>query len=266
MTDSGPGATAAPRALLVAGLLAGIAAAAVGLAAGKRPGAPPAQAVAEVNGRPILRDAWLRAVAAVGSERRTPLSAADRQSILDRLIDEELLVQHGLALGLAERNPRLRSALVSEVMLAATLAAESAEADEDALRRFYAVNRAFFTPAAQLRVAAWRLDRDGRRQTFQPAVPDAPLPPATLRHYLGSELTALALTLEPGAESAPVDGGGGRVVLALRERRAGQAPPFEQVREQVKAEFRRRADEDAVRALLDELRRGARIAVQAELP
>src|SRR5205823_1584452 len=111
---------------------------------------------ARVNQHLILRDSWLRAVAAVASERRAPLTDADQRHVLDRLIDEELLVQHGMALGLPEQDARLRSTLVSEVMLTASTGATAM--DEDALRRFYAANRDFFTPAARLRVAVWRQD------------------------------------------------------------------------------------------------------------
>src|ERR1044071_7198253 len=90
-----------PRALLIAGLIGGAAMAAAGLIGGDRKALPP-QVVATVNQHPILRDAWLRAVAAVASEQNRELTADDRRHILDRLIDEELLVQQGLALGLAE--------------------------------------------------------------------------------------------------------------------------------------------------------------------
>src|SRR5690349_13984703 len=107
-----------PRALLVLGLVVGIVAAASGLLVGAPSAQLPPQAVALVNGRPILRDAWLRAVAAVATERREALTDADQRHILDRLVDEELLVQHGLALGLPESDGRLRSTLVQEVMAA----------------------------------------------------------------------------------------------------------------------------------------------------
>src|SRR5688572_20896614 len=118
---AGPGAAPdarVPRWLLAAGLVTGAALAAAGLVAPGR--SLPDGAVARVNDRLIQRDEWLRAVAAVASERRTPLTDADQRHILERLVDEELLVQHGRALGLVEHDGRLRDTLVSEVMLAAT--------------------------------------------------------------------------------------------------------------------------------------------------
>ena len=233
--------------------------AAAGLRAGPAPGLP-AHAVARVNDQLILRDAWLRAVAAVAADRRTPLTDADRRRVLERLIDEELLVQHGVALGLVERDTRLRSTLVSEVMLAAGNAAR-AQPDEAALRRFYDEQRAFFAPAGRVHVQAWRVDAAGARVPFEPAVPDAPLPPAKLQAYLGPTLTAAALGLAPGAEHELQDATGARVMLRVLDVQRGVPPPFVQVREAVRTEAQRRADEAAVRALLEDLRRRSHVAV-----
>ena len=256
-----PRAPARARWLLVAGLAAGAALAAAGLKGGPATPQLPPNAVARVNQQLILRDAWLRAVAAVASERRAPLTEADQRRILDRLIDEELLVQHGVALGLVEHDARLRSTLVSEVMLAATRGAAETP-DEAALRRFYDEHRAFFAPTGRLRVQAWRLDANGARRPFEPAVPDALLPVAKLQAYLGPALTQAALALPPGQASATLPSESGPVVLQVLQAQAGAAPPFEQVRDQVRVEARRRADEDAVRALLAELRTRNRVVIE----
>ena len=216
--------------------------------------------MARVNGQLILRDAWQRAVAAVAADRRAPLTADDERHVLERLIDEELLVQHGVALGLVERDARLRSTLVSQVMQAATLAAR-AEPDEATLRAFHEQERDRFTPAARLRVRAWREDAAGARSPFVPAVPDALLPPAKLQASLGPALTRRAQALAPGQ----VDAAEG-VVLELVEAQAGVAPPFEQARDEVRREWLRRADEAAVRELLAQLRERTPIVVEAARP
>jgi hypothetical protein len=245
-----------PRWLLLAGLAAGAALGAVGLRAAPQYGLPPG-AVASVDGRPILRDAWLRAVAAVASDRRTPLTAVDQRHILERLIDEELLVQHGVALGLVERDARLRGTLVSQVMQAAAQSVR-AEPDEAALRAFYDEHRGHFTPAARLRVRAWRVDRGGARAPFEPAVPDALLPPAKLQAYLGPALTLRALALVPGERAEE-----GGVGLELVESLPATAPSFGQVRTEVRREYLRRADEAAVRELLARLREHTPVVVDA---
>lgn len=262
---SAQGTALLPRWLLLAGLVAGAGIAASGLVRPGNDDALPANAVARVNDRLILRDTWLRAVAAVAGERRAPLSDADRRHILDRLIDEELLVQHGVALGLPENDARLRDTLVSEVMLSAT-GAEARVADDAELGRFYADNTAFFAPTQRLRVRAWRVRDFGERVPFQPLVPDAPLPLAKIQAYLGPALTARADQLEVGRESEPIATPGGAVVLQVLDKQVGAIPPFERARDQVRAEFKRRADEAAVRGLLENLRRGARLRVETVSP
>lgn len=254
-----------PRYLLIGGLLLGIAAAAVGVLRDRGSHALPAQAMAQVNDRLISRDAWLRAVAAVASERRTPLTEDDKRHILARLIDEELLVQHGVALGLIEQDRRLRGQLVSDVIATATAAEAEPTADESELRRFHRDNQDFFTPPGRIRVAVYRLGAAGARGTFVPPVPDALLPPTKLRTYLGPALTQLAMQLQPGQSSAPTESGGSPVVVEMLERELGFAPPYEQVAEQVRAEHQRRRDEAALRRLLAELRESGRVVVREEL-
>ena len=92
--------------LLSIGSAVGLAVAAASLMEAPGDAALPADVVAKVNGVPVRRDDYLRAVAALASDRRNPLDDADRRYVLDRLIDEELFVQHALALGLFPRSRR----------------------------------------------------------------------------------------------------------------------------------------------------------------
>lgn len=241
------------RGLLIAGLTAGLALTALDVL--QRPGDEtlPALAVARVGDQLILRDEWLRAVAAVASERRTPLSVADQQAILERLIDQSLLMQHGLDLGLVARDPRLRGALISEVMQVAR-DARAAEPAPDELARFYAAHPQRFQGPPQLRVQALRRQADGSLTPLQPPVPDALLPASRLQEWLGPSLSreALALPLDEPRETVDADG---RVVqLRVLERVLPTPAPFEAVIEQVRIEWQREADEQAVRELLDTLR------------
>ena len=102
--------------LLGIGSAVGLALAAASLMESPDDAAFSAGVVAKVNGVPIRRDDYLRAVAALASDRRNPLDDADRRHVLNRLIDEELFVQHALALGLAANDRRVRADLVSAVM------------------------------------------------------------------------------------------------------------------------------------------------------
>ena len=94
----------------------GAALAGAGLGAPAHSGGPPDGVVALVNGEPIRADDYARMVQAVANDKRDALTEADRRRVLDRLIEEELLVQRGLALGLARQDRRVRADLTTTVI------------------------------------------------------------------------------------------------------------------------------------------------------
>jgi len=297
MQSSGEAADSSPRArwLLAVGATAGLALASATLLGTPTEGSDvPSGAVARVNGRVIRSEEYQRLVAALATDRRTPLTDADRQHVLDRLIDEELLVQHALDLGLARTDRRVRADLVSAVLSALNAAADAYQPGEDEVEAFYAENAEYFAKPGRLRVrhlffssrgsrpdalerarqASTRL-RAGEpfaevRETLADLpvapLPDAALPPAKLREYLGPTALAVALRLEPGEVSEAVTTPQGHHVLVLIERSENETPPLEAVEAMVHAEMRRREGDRLLRARLDALRAQADLAVAPTLP
>lgn len=98
-------------------------------AQGARDALAAADVVAVVGTVAIGRDELERALTAVAADRRTPLTFADRARVLERLIDEELLVQAALEAGLPEHDRAVRRALTDAVM-----AAIEAQADDDSVQ------------------------------------------------------------------------------------------------------------------------------------
>ncbi|MCG8592349.1 MAG: peptidyl-prolyl cis-trans isomerase [Proteobacteria bacterium] len=283
----------APNAVgwLTAGSLLGLAIAAGSLLADRQGDAVPADAVATVNGVPIARADYERVLAALAADRREPLGDAERERARDRLIEEELLVQQALQLGLARVDRRVRADLVQAMIESVKTDAAATPVDEKALREFYAAERDFFTVSGRLHVRQvfFRRPRSGEEAAVMaraqeartrlragesfPAVrdslgdaevapiPDALLPPQKLREYIGPTALRAALALEPGEVGDPVRSGSGLHVLWLVEREAAQVPGFEAIRAQVKAEWARRADDRALREYLEALRAGADVAL-----
>ena len=97
-------------------------------------------------------------------------------------------------------------------------------------------------------------------------LPDAPLPAAKLREYLGPAAVEALAALAPGEVAEPVRTAGGYQVLRLVAREPDREPELAEVEAEVRAEWRRRAGDEALRAYLDELRRRAAIAVARTLP
>lgn len=138
--------------LLLAGAALGLGLAAFGLL--EAPGSEsklPAEAVARVGERVIRRVDYERILAGVENDLRSPVDAAMRRRVLDRMIDEELLVQRALDLGLAAVDRRIRGELTSALIDSIVSGAEAEEPDERAIASHFEANRDFFTRLGRLR-------------------------------------------------------------------------------------------------------------------
>ena len=283
--------------LLAIGAGAGIALAATGLVASgvtRGRGLPPG-AVARVNGALLRADDYTRSLDALERDRRGGAEPADRGFVLDRLIDEELLVQRGLELGLARQDARVRRDLTAAVIDAVVTEHEDGTPPDADLEAFYRRERDFFARPGRLRVrqlwcradtaadapsaeararaaaASLRAGEDFagvRVRLGDPEIaplPDALLSPAKLLDHLGPTALRAALELEAGAVSDPVRSATGYHVLQVVEREAEWVPPREEIGDEVVAEYRRRRGERALRAYLDGLRARADVEIAPSL-
>jgi parvulin-like peptidyl-prolyl isomerase len=296
---AGGSRTGSPRATLwlALGAGAGLLWAAVGLlASGPGDGALPANAAASVNGVVIRLEAYDRAVEALAADRREPIGPDERRHVLDRMLEEELLVQRGLALGLAEHDRRVRGDIVSAVIELVVSQADEQEPDAAEVRAFYDENRDYFARTERLLArsllvrgeplrtesearmrageAARRLREGEDWEAVEEALGDvqvAPVPrdllPATkLREYLGPTAARTAARLDVGEIADPQRAATGYQILQLLERAPGFAPPLADVEDEVRAELRRRAGDRALREYLETLREDADVQVRAPTP
>ena len=279
-----------PVVLLVACAALGLALAASGLLRGATGDALPEGAVARVNDSLILEESYERLLAALASDRRDPLTDADRERVLDRMIEEELLVQRGLALGLASVDRRVRADLVGAVIASIAADAERRTPDADDLRALYAEDPEFFTRPGRVRArqiffrlddgngeraaeraaeAKRRLDAGEDFETVRREVGDTPLlelpgallPGSKLQEYVGPSVARAALELGVGVASEPLRSGTGLHVLVVAEREPAHTPPFESIEAQVRAEWKRRRGDRALREYLDSLRADADVTI-----
>jgi len=276
---------------------AGVLLAAIGLLGSAHPGdALPGDAIARVNGRIIRTEDYQRVLSALAQDRRDGIDDTQRRLVIDRLIDEELLVERGLELGLADTDTKIRKDLTSAVIDAVVAAHDDVQPSDQELETFFDAQRDFFARPGLLRVrqvwcaAATAVDapaaleraqravtrlragddftavRDALGNHELAAIPDTLLPPGKLADYLGPTPLRTALALAAGAVSEPVRSGSGYHVLQVVDRQAGSAPVLAEVKAQVLAEFRRRSADQALRAYLDDLRARSRVDIAPTLP
>jgi parvulin-like peptidyl-prolyl isomerase len=285
---SAPETRPGTRRLLAAGAALGLAAALWGALGEPGFGRPGSAAVATVGGVEISRADYERALGALAADKRTPLTDADARRALERLVDEELLVQRALELGLGTSDLAVRKALVDAMIQFAAAEAAGRQPDEAELREFYAARPEIARTAPRLRVRAVNFpDREPERVEAMRAalraglgfdaaaaragarplvVPDALLPAPKLVDYAGPAVRDAALALDPGEVAGPIDAAGVPTFVYLLDEQAGETPPFEVVRDLVAEEWRRRQAEIALEHYLEGLRRTAKIRYAADAP
>ena len=112
-----------------------------------RDGAPataalPPGVAAFVNGRPILAEDYSRALEMLAGDRREPLSQRDRARVLERLIDEELLVEWALARGALASERSVRDAVTLAMVESVSAESTSRAPSEAELRSWFDAVRA----------------------------------------------------------------------------------------------------------------------------
>jgi parvulin-like peptidyl-prolyl isomerase len=104
-------------------------------------------------------------------------------------------------------------------------------------------------------VRAWYGDED------HAMLPEGFTPLPVVRRLLEPMLSEALLTLKVGEISAVLSTSAGYSVLRLVDRQAEQTPPYEAVKQEVRAEYLRRKRDEALQHYLDRLRREAVIVL-----
>lgn len=261
---------------LLAGALAGLMAAAFGLLRQADPaGELPVNALARVNDRIVTRDYFERALARAVSERG---AGVDEAWVLQRLVDDELLVQRGLELGMAASDLTVRNAIINSLVASVTAEADAASPSDEELRRYLADNPERFSYVARLSVAAWQTDDEAAAQSFvtalrnEVAAPDAnavselPGLPAglsaveALREHLGPGITAAAADM-PNGSSAVFARRGRWLVVQVLDKEQAVMTDLDAIRNRVLLDYRQSLAQTVLRDYLDELRRRADVVV-----
>jgi len=284
--------------LLAIGAAAGLALAAWGLLGDAASARLPEGAVARVNGTAIRGEDFERLLAAVMKDMRTPDLDRARKRVLDRMIEEELLVQRALDLGLVHLDRKVRADLTSNVIASVVNDFTDRVPSGVELEEFFAENKEYFTRPGRLRAreiyfrnrdrtrppdpgsartsaqeraanAYARLTAGDRYEVVKAElgdveispIPDALLPPAKLREYVGPTLLRTIDELEIGEWSMPTLSGSAIRIVQLVDRQPAVAPGLAEIRSQVEIDWRRRMGDRALRDYLDELRTRADIEI-----
>jgi hypothetical protein len=219
----------------------------------------PAHTLVLVNQKPITK-----ATLTVARQRSSALTNDIQQQdplLIQRLIDDELILQRAESLGVLEADPGIRKLLARSTINKINTESQSLVISESQLRDFYDNHQAVFQTPARFAVQAARFltaeeAMTARRQILAGSrlsetvssadgavlmkMPRSLLPTHMLRRYLGTGLTDAILQLDQERLSPPIAQDGGLYLLHLLKQQPSQVIPFQQAQSDIITEFRSR--------------------------
>lgn len=238
----------------------------------------PVSALARVNDVLISRDNYERALARLADESTDALTLERRAWMLERLIEEELLVQRGLELGMARSDGAVRNAIVNSLIASVTGEADAENPTDEQLEQHLADNADRFSFVDKVAVEGWQSDDEAVAQGFVttlrdtdepvttdeirkiPDLPAALMPIENLRDYLGPGIAAATVELPIGS-SAVFARRGRWIVVRVLKKESEVVTDLSSIRNQVIIDYRRSLADETLQRYLDDLRNKAKVNV-----
>ncbi len=217
----------------------------------------------------------------LAKDKRSPLTNRDKEYVLERMIEEELLIKRAIDLGMLENNPMARGTIVQQMIKNIVTEGSRTEPQENELIEFFQENIGFFTKANRLRVRQIYFSKDdfgdevvekakdafirlNKGENFEKValsgsksalkIPDTLMNLSKVREYIGPSLMREAQLLKPGYSSAPNKVSGGYKIIYLVDREDATQPEYSNIRNTVLSEFLKRRDDQSLRKYLDNLK------------
>ena len=239
------------------------------------------QWAAKIEDTSIPMEKYLTQLEGLAKDKRSPITQKDKEYVLERMIEEELLIKRALDLGMLDNNPMARGTIVQQMIK--TIISENArlEVTEEDLKVFFENNKGFFTKSSRLRLQQiYFSDQQFQENSLEEAnkayarllkgdefvdvakmgsksalkIPNSLMTLSKIREYIGPSLMNKARGLEPGMFTKPVEVSGGHKIIYLFEKEMASEPKFSQVRSSVSAEYLKRKDDQSLREYLENLK------------
>lgn len=264
--------------MLALGALAGLVIAGIGVLRQEASiEALPDNTVARVNDVMISRDVYDRAVSRATNYAGQPIDG-DAAMMLQRLIDEELMTQRGVELGMTQSDTAVRQAVINSLIASVTAEADAASPTEDELAQYLANNAERFSYISKVSAEAWQTDDESAAQRFITALrtgdpevsegdvqPMPDLPPGfmsleILGTYLGPGVAAAAAEMPEGS-SAVFARRGRWLVVRVNEKERSTLTDLSTIRNRVLIDYRRNLADETLKTYIEDLRQRADISI-----
>jgi|TARA_B100002051_G_scaffold101596_1_gene97133 hypothetical protein len=242
----------------------------------------PDNIIATVNDKIIPSDKYQTIINLIQNDKRDELTKADREMALDRIIEEELLVQYAYKNGFLEADDLLRKSIVRSVVDSIVEQALSVVPAEQDLLKFYETNRQTFAIDEKYRVVIlssknqsdidegkviWQSNYDLTllRQTFKRInrldIPTGFISKIRLGTLVGPLLRDKVLSLQVGETSETLKTIYGYSIVTLVDKKDRVIPEFKEISEIVLQEYKRQQREEILEELLKDLKRQSDIKI-----
>jgi len=231
--------------------------------------------VAKIDERAISKEKYETYLESIAQSRKTGLIDSDPENILERMIDEELLIQRGIDLGMIENDSEIRSTIIQKMIGSIIAETDDLRISRKDLERFYSANQDLFTPSPKLHLIKLSFDGNKRDSGAEArdllvagnlvaakslaeneviSLPNVLLPAMKVREYIGPFLTQVALGLEEGEVSELIELDGKFHLLVSVQKMISSAPQFDDVYQEVESEYIRFKGEEMLDEYLGDLR------------
>ena len=231
--------------------------------------------VAKIDERAISKEKYETYLESIAQSRKTGLIESDPENILERMIDEELLIQRGIDLGMIENNPEIRSMIIQKMISSIVAETDNLRISTKDLKAFYSANQDLFTPSPKLHLIKLSFASDQRASGTTAkdfladgdlaaakslasieviSLPNTLLPAMKVREYIGPYLTQVALGLQEGEVSDLIELDDQFHLLVPVQKVIQGAPEFNDIYQEVESEYIRFKGEEMLDEYLEDLR------------
>lgn len=244
----------------------------------------PDNVAAVVNDKIIPSERYQTVIQLIKNDKRDDLTDIDRKMALERIIEEELLVQYAYQNGFLEADDLLRKSIVRSVVDSIAEQSISVIPNEKTLRDFYQDNLPLFTVDEQFRIVILSSqngsDINAGKIIWQDSY-DIPLLMNEIRSIkkldissdfiskyrlgtlIGPLLRDVVLSLKLGETSEPLETIYGYSIVTLIDKKGRVIPDFKEINEIVLQEYKRRQRETILNDLLSDLKRQSDININS---
>ena len=244
----------------------------------------PDNVAAVVNDKIIPSERYQTVIQLIKNDKRDDLTDIDRKMALERIIEEELLVQYAYQNGFLEADDLLRKSIVRSVVDSIAEQSISVIPNEKTLRDFYQDNLSLFTIDEQFRIVILSSqngsDINAGKIIWQDSY-DIPMlmneigsikkleissdfiSKYRLGTLIGPLLRDVVLSLKLGETSEPLETIYGYSIVTLIDKKGRVIPDFKEINEIVLQEYKRRQRETILNDLLSDLKRQSDININS---